>query len=391
MGGRILVMNAGSTSLKFALFDAGLKRFLWGELSGVGTDPVLEAQNAKGAVPVRGWNADGASHAHDLIAALMRWLEAHIGPEGLLAVGHRIVTGGLERTEPCVIDATELARLKASVPLSPLHLPRNLEPVEALMKVQPDLPQVACFDTAFHATLPPEAATYALPRELTQAGARRYGFHGLSYDYIAGRLAELDPRVASGRVIVAHLGGGASLCAMREGKSVATTMGFSPLSGLVMATRPGELDAGVVLWLMRRGLSADEIEALLYREAGLKGVSGTTGDMKALLSANAPEAREAVALYLHRLVQEMGGLVAVLGGLDALVFTAGVGEHAAPIRSAVCKSFCWLGLDCRETDARGERRISTRSSRVSVWVIPTDEEVVVARNTARLVEEGVPA
>ena len=391
MSDRILVLNAGSTSLKFALFDRAMARLLGGELSGIGSDPVLTAKGADGPVATDGWRPGDARDVHGLIAALMRWLEDHLGPGGLAAIGHRVATGGLENAAPCVIDAAELARLKASVPLAPLHLPRNIEPIEALRVLHPDLPQIACFDTAFHRTVPHVATLYGLPRDLAAQGARRYGYHGLSYEYVAGRLAVLDPGVAGGRVIIAHLGGGASLCALKDGQSIGTTMGFSPLSGLMMATRPGELDPGLVLWLIRRGMSADDVEAMLYAQSGLKGVSGLTGDMKTLLESDAPEAREAVDLYLQRLVTEMGGLIAALGGLDALVFTAGVGEHAAPIRAGVAEGFGWLGMRLGADVGQGERRISAPDSRIPVWVIPTDEELTVARHTARLIGEGAQA
>ncbi|SON54391.1 Propionate kinase [Hartmannibacter diazotrophicus] len=385
MQGRILVLNAGSTSLKFALLRRDLSRQLSGQLAGIGSEPTLAAKGADGPLPTDGWNADRASDVHGLIAALIGWIEGHLGPGGLIGIGHRVATGGLENAEHCLIDGPELERLKASVPLAPLHQPRNIEPIEALIRLHPHLPQVACFDTAFHRGLPPVASSYGLPRALTAEGARRYGYHGLSYEYVSRRLARLDPRAASGRVVIAHLGGGASLCALKDGVNVGTTMGFSPLSGLMMATRPGELDAGLVLWLLRRGMSADEIEALLYGEAGLKGVSGLTGDMKTLLESGALEARDAVELYLRRLTLELGGLIAVLGGLDTLVFTAGIGEHAAPIRSAVAEAFGWLGLRLGEDTGNGERCISATDSKVSAWVIPTDEELIVARHTARLI------
>jgi acetate kinase len=305
----------------------------------------------------------------------------------LAAIGHRVAIGGLEHSGPAIVDGALLEKLRELVPLAPLHQPRNLEPIETLRRSHPHVSQVACFDTAFHRTLPQEAQLYGLPRELTEAGARRYGFHGLSYEYIATALPALDEAAAEGRTIVCHLGSGASLCALRAGRSVATTMGFSPLSGVVMATRPGDLDAGLMIWLMReRGLTIDTVEHMLYHDAGLKGVSGISGDMRELLASTDPRAAEAISLFVYRVVAEIGRLTAALGGLDALVFTAGIGEHSSDIRGAVCKQCAWLGLQLDAgKNSSNVPRISTPDSAITVLIVPTDEERMVAQHAAAMV------
>jgi len=383
--GAILAVNAGSSSVKFALFGPDLDRRLKGELEGVGTRPRLTAAGERGET-VEDWSGRGADDAPGLIRRLIDWIEGHAPEGGLAAIGHRVAIGGLEHSGPALVTPALMEKLRAMVPLAPLHQPRNLEPIEVLGASHPEAPQVACFDTAFHRTLPREAQLYALPRELTEAGAHRYGFHGLSYEYIASRLPALDPRAAAGRAIVCHLGSGASLCALSAGRSVATTMGFSPLSGLVMATRPGELDAGLMIWLLReRGMSVDQVERMLYHDAGLKGVSGLSGDMRVLLASDDPRAREAVDLFTYSVATEIGRLVAALGGLDALVFTAGVGEHAPAIRSAVCERLQWLGLRLDPARNGGKAgRISAPDSAASIWVEPTDEERMVALHTAQV-------
>jgi acetate kinase len=300
------------------------------------------------------------------------------------------VHGGADHVAPALITPKLLAELVALTPLDPLHMPHSLAPVHAVAKSRPGLKQVACFDTAFHHTLPSVARRVAVPRVWELQGVRRYGFHGLSYEFIARRLAEQSPALASGRVIVAHLGSGASLCALRNGTSIATTMGFSALDGLVMATRCGSLDPGVILYLLRKGLSAAEIEDMLYRRSGLLGVSGISEDLRVLLASDDPRASEAVELFIYRIATEAGGLASALGGLDGLVFTAGIGEHAASIRSAVCDRLAWLGvrLDQRANAGR-PGRISTPDSAVEIWVIPTDEEAVIALHTRELI--GMPA
>lgn len=384
--GTILVINAGSSSIKFAMFGRDFERTVAGELQGLGDTPRLEARLG-GCRVTEDWSGPGEEDVPALIRRLVGWVEGHAPPAGLAAIGHRVAIGGLEHSGPVRVTSEVIGTLRALVPLAPLHQPRNIEPIEVLGASHPDVPQVACFDTAFHRTMPREASSYALPRTVSEAGAHRYGFHGLSYEFIARHLPALEERAATGRTIVCHLGSGASLCAMRAGRSVATTMGFSPLSGLVMATRPGDLDPGLMIWLMReRGMSVDALEAMLYRESGLKGVSGLTGDMRALLDSEDPHAKEAVSLFVYRVATEIGRLAAALGGLDALVFTAGIGEHAPAIRKAICARLDWLGLrlDPRRNRSN-ETRISGLSSKVSAWVVPTDEERMVAEHTARVV------
>lgn len=388
----ILVINAGSSSLKFAVFDASMSIQLHGQLEGIGGHAHLTAAGPDGASLIdRRWGAEEDTQPELLLHVLMEWLEALPATGNLMAIGHRVAIGGLGHSGPALLTPEVLEKLRALIPLAPLHQPRNLEAVDILRRSHPHLPQVACFDTAFHHTLPRVAQLYGLPRAISEAGAHRYGFHGLSYEYIAGRLPEVDATAAAGRTIVAHLGSGASLCAIQDGQSVATTMGFSPLSGLVMATRPGDLDPGLMIWLMReRGMSVDAVEAMLYHDAGLKGVSGISGDMRDLIGSDDPRAREAIDLFVYKIAGEIGALTAALGGIDTLVFTAGIGEHSPEIRAAICDRCTWLGI--RISDAENQRDaavISTLKSMVTVRVIPTNEELMVARHTARLT--GIPA
>lgn len=397
---RLLTINAGSSSIKFAVFDAvphadgALPALLRGQIDGVGgldSAPRLTAFAGDGK-PVPPPARFAAAKSHPL-ETLLPWLESQTGGE-LPAAGHRVAFGGLEFVAPTQVTPEVAARLRALVPFAPLHQPANIEAIEWLSAHHPWMRQVACFDSAFHRTMPESTQRYGLPRELHDAGARRYGFHGLSYEYIAGRLRQVDPGAAAGRTIVAHLGSGASLCALRAGASIATTMGFSALSGVMMASRPGELDPGIVIWLLReRGLSLEAAESLLYHESGLKGVSGVSGDMRRLLDSSAQAAREAIELFVYRIAREIGSLAAALGGLDALVFTAGIGEHAAAIREAICEQCRWLGLaPAREANLRpefgphGAAVISEPESRVRTWIIPTDEEQIIARHTLRLAQ-----
>jgi acetate kinase len=321
-------------------------------------------------------------HTHDeALGFILKWVAAQQGADPV-AAGHRVVHGGEAFAAPVRVDAAVLAKLEELVPLAPLHQPHNLAAIRAMAALRPGLPQVACFDTAFHRTQPRLAQIFALPRELTGQGIKRYGFHGLSYEYISGALAGYMGDGARGRVIVAHLGNGASLCALRDGISVATTMGFSTLDGLVMGTRGGNLDPGVLVYLLRQGWDVARIENLLYRESGLLGVSGMSSDMRDLLASADAHAQEAVALFAYRIMREIGSLAAALGGLDALVFTGGIGERAAPVRSAVCEQLAWLGvaLDTAANDKAGPC-ITQPQSKVSAWVIPTDEELVIVRHT----------
>jgi acetate kinase len=305
----------------------------------------------------------------------------------LLAVGHRVVHGGQLFSAPVLINATVLAELETFVPLAPLHQPHNLATIRALFETMPSLPQVACFDTAFHRTQPEVAQRFALPRRFADAGVRRYGFHGLSYEYIASVLPTIDPTLADARIIVAHLGSGASLCAIQNGRSIATTMGFSPLDGLVMGTRCGNLDPGVLLYLIDHyNMNAQALEQLLYYQSGLLGVSGISNDMRTLLDSDDPLAKEAIDLFVYRAGREIGSLAAALGGLDALIFTGGIGEHSAVIRAQVCHQAAWLGLQlddsANETDAS---RISTLNSKVSAWIVATNENLMIAHHTLRQV------
>lgn len=396
MSQALAVFNAGSSSLKFSLFSSELGApFLHGQIDGMQSRARLKAHTPDGVEVLQHAWPDGQPLAHDdALAFLLRAIEPFLKGRSLCAAGHRIVHGGSVFSEPVRLDEAVLAELDALVSLAPLHQPHNLSPVRALQRVAPGLAQVGCFDTAFHAGCPQLHQRFALPRELHDAGVRRYGFHGLSYEYIASRLPEFDERAAQGRCVVMHLGNGASMCAMQAGCSVASSMGFTALEGLMMGTRCGSLDVGVLLWLMNeRGMDERGIEHLLYSESGLLGVSGESADMRTLLASSRPEAKEAVELYVHRITRELGAMAAVLGGLDAVVFTAGIGERAAPIREAVCQQAAWLGLTLDEAVNReapflpdGQQlRISAAGSAVTAWVVPTDEEGMIARHTRRLV------
>jgi len=391
MNGPILVVNAGSSSIKFSAYSAVGKEetalLFKGEIEGIGSGaPHMTAMDRKGATIVEKRWARSAKPDHKaVLTTLIGWTEAHLGGQQPVAVGHRVVHGGTTFAAPTRIDAAVLAKLELLCPLAPLHEPHNLAAIRAIASAHPSLPQVACFDTAFHHDLPQVAQRFALPHELHEAGIRRYGFHGLSYDYIASTLRERAPDVARGRVVVAHLGAGASMCAMHNGKSMDTTMGFTALDGLPMGTRCGALDPGVIFYLLReRGMDADGIEHLLYHDSGLLGVSGLSSDMRELLGSSDRRAEQAVELFVYRIARELGALVATLGGLDGLVFTAGIGEHAAEIRRRVCERSRWLGINLDpDANEQGKARISTATSRVAVWVIPTDEERMIARYTIR--------
>ncbi|MCL5776100.1 acetate/propionate family kinase [Limibaculum sp. FT325] len=385
----ILVINAGSSSLKFQVFglvDGALARHLRGEVEGIGLRPRLRVTDAQGGVLAeRGFDAAAIPDLPAAIAEMRGWLGAR-GGFRLRAVGHRVVHGGPDHACPVLIDAAVLERLAQYQDLAPLHQPNNLAPIRLAMEIEPSLPQVACFDTAFHRGHALHADVYALPRAFYDQGIRRYGFHGLSYEYIAGRLREIAPEAARGRVIVAHLGSGASMCALADGRSVESTMGFTALDGLPMGTRPGQLDPGVVLHLvMQRGMAPGAVNDLLYRGAGLKGLSGVSSDMRDLMASAEPGARLAIDHFVHRVGLNAGMLAAALGGLDAFVFTAGVGENAPRIRARIAERLGWLGagLDAAANEA-GQTVISTRESRVALYVIPTDEELMIARHTLAL-------
>lgn len=394
MSDRILTLNAGSSSLKFALFEVmeqgNLALVSKGKIERGETEaPRVTFDPGATAFADHHWPGDAKIGHMAFFAELIDWAGGQASK--VVAVGHRVVHGGTEFAAPVAISDDVLARLDRLAPLAPLHQPHNLIPIRALRKARPNLPQVACFDTAFHRARPPVTMRFALPREYEAAGIERYGFHGLSYEYIASALPTIAPTLASARVIVAHLGNGASLCALRSGKSVDTTMGFTALDGLPMGTRCGALDPGVVLYLIReRGMSISAVEDLLYRRSGLLGLSGLSGDMRVLLSSEDQAAVDAIELFTFRISREIGALAASLGGLDGLVFTAGIGENAPEIRRQVCMRAAWLGVSLDEAaNARGDPCISSADSRVTAWVLPTDEEAVIARHTrATISEEG---
>ena len=384
----LLVLNAGSSSLKFSIFLDGHppRLLLRGHFEELWTHPRFEARRGGQLAGERAWPAGTQLGFDGAVTHLIAWsragaLEGH----RVQAVGHRVVHGGTRFSAPVIIDADVVRDLERLVPLAPLHQPRCLELIRTVSRLAPEVTQVACFDTAFHRTQPAEAQAFALPHRFADEGVRRYGFHGLSYEYISLALRSVEPSAASGRTIVAHLGNGASLCALLDGASVATTMSFTPLDGLMMGTRCGAIDPGVLLYLMdRHGMDARALEQLLYKQSGLLGVSGESSDMRELLESESASAREAVELFVYRIVRELGSLAAALHGLDALIFTGGIGEHAAPIRERVCRGAQWLGLEPDEDANRdGGPRISARHSRVSAWVIPTDEEAMIATHTRR--------
>ncbi|OYY91819.1 MAG: acetate kinase [Sphingomonas sp. 28-66-16] len=385
MAGSILTLNAGSSSLKFALYDAMLAPILRGEIEDIDAAPHLAARNAAGSTLADHRWPDGQPCFAKILGDLLDFVHDHSGSDGLGSTGHRIVHGGADHVSPSLITPTLLAALEALTPLDPLHMPHNLAPARAIAEARPDLPQVACFDTAFHHAMPAEAQAVAVPRAMRDDGVRRYGFHGLSYEYIAAQLAEEAPELTRGRVIVAHLGAGASLCALKGGASIATTMGFSTLDGLMMATRCGSIDPGVILYLARQGRSISEIEDLLYHQSGLLGVSGISGDMRVLLASDDPRAADAIELFSYRIAVEAGGLVSALGGIDGMVFTAGIGEHSPKVRAAICARLEWLGIQLDPVaNASGAGRISAPDSRVDVRVIAADEEAIIARHTQQV-------
>jgi acetate kinase len=387
--GSILTLNAGSSSVKFALFTSDPTTTLQvrGEIESLDQAPHLYLHDFSGTViSERLWPAGDIPSFAAILEALLDLVNDHLGVSDLAAVGHRIVHGGSEHSEPAIVTPHLLSALEALTPLDPIHLPHNLTPIHAIAQNRPDLIQVVCFDTAFHHTMPPEAAMFALPANISKAGVRRFGFHGLSYEFIAGELRRLAPALAAGRVIVAHLGSGASLCALANGRSIATTMGFSTLDGLVMSTRCGSLDPGVIFYLARMGHSLPDIEDMLYRRSGLLGVSGISSDIRVLLAAADPSAEQAIDLFTYGLACDAASMVSALGGLDGFVFTAGIGLHSATVRTRVCDRLGWLGLKLDpDLNEAGAMRISASGSRVDVRVIATDEELMIARHTQSLI------
>lgn len=385
-----IVINAGSSSLKFCVFRRP-NSDEWaldsrGQIEGIGSSPRLAAKDGTGTAVVEQALGDEVRDGRTALRSVAQWLRSRYAGCRVVGVGHRVVHGGACFIGPTVITPEVLEDLRQLIPLAPLHQPHNLAAIEAVFESLPDVPQVACFDTSFHRGQPPVAQLVPLPPEIRRTGVQRYGFHGLSYEYIASVLPTVAPEIVHGRVIVAHLGSGASLCALKDLKSVDSTLGFTALDGLCMGTRPGALDPGVVLYLFQGlGLSVKGVETLLYKRSGLLGLSGISNDMRVLLESGEPAARLAVDYFVYRAAKEIGALAAVLGGLDGLVFTAGIGENSAEIRRRVCEASGWLGVDVDgDANARRGPRISTAESKVSAWVIPTNEELMIARHTGRL-------
>jgi acetate kinase len=385
----ILSLNAGSSSLKFALFDAdGLDRLVSGAIETDGATARFRARDGAGNILA---DEEQSASPQDAVAGLLDWIERHLGANALVAAGHRVVHGGPHHYAPEIVTPELIAALEQLAPLAPLHQMHDLAPVRAIAAARPRLPQIVCFDTAFHKDIKPVAARFGLPRAYEADGFRRFGFHGLSYEYIAGKLTAVAPHVAHKKVIVAHLGNGASLCAMENGRSIDTSMGMTPLDGLVMGTRCGAIDPGVVLFLLReRNMTADAVEDLLYRHSGLLGVSGISSDMRTLQQSPDIRAAEAIDLFVFRAAREIAALAASLQGLDALVFTAGIGEHAPDIRRRICERMAWLGLELDgDANAAGKLNISTPGSRIAAFVIPTDEEWMIARHTRQALQRDV--
>ena len=393
MADAILTLNAGSSSIKFALYaktkPISQQAEMTGQIDGIGARPHIKAKDKNGNklddvdIPLAG---DADTQHHEALEFLVDWLHSHEAGWTIVGVGHRVVHGGSVYSQPVLLTDQCTDKLRQFVPLAPLHQPHNLDGIDALHACLPGVPQVGCFDTAFHRTQPEVAQRFALPRKITDEGVRRYGFHGLSYEYIADTLPSLIGDKADGKVIVAHLGNGASLCAMEGRKSVASTMGFTAVEGLMMGTRTGSIDPGVLLYLMEfHNYDLKSLTKLLYKESGLLGVSGISQDMRTLLESNEQAAKEAVELFCYRLVREIGSLTAALGGLDALVFTGGIGEHAAPVRAAACKGLAWLGIQLDEqANIKNTSHISTTDSQVKALVIPTNEEWMLARHTVEI-------
>jgi acetate kinase len=385
MSRTVLAVNAGSSSIKFALYDVngdGSLGLASRGLLDLGDEARLTVKSPGGEL-LTDRRLDGGPNLQAGFGEVMDWIDGQTAAETLIGVGHRVVHGGLNHSRPLLLTPTVIEGLEALTPLAPLHQPRSLAPIRALGQIRPGLPQVGCFDTAFHRTIATTVSRIALPRRYEAEGVRRYGFHGLSYEYIAQTLVTISADLPGKRTIVAHLGNGASLCAMQDGSSVDTTMGFSALDGLVMGTRCGGIDPGVLLHLLlEKGMKADELQSLLYRQSGLLGVSGISGDIRTLLASQETTAREALDLFAFRAARETAALANTLGGLECLVFTAGIGENAPPVRAAICARLGWLGVRIdAEANRRGEARVSTPDSAVEVRIIPTDEESIISKHT----------
>jgi acetate kinase len=385
-----VVLNAGSSSLKFCVYGrssgADWRMRARGQVEGIGTLPHFVAKGEDGMKLIDELLPDSVTDARGALSALATWLGGHFGRSRVVGVGHRVVHGGQQFAGPVVITPPVLTELRELIPLAPLHQPYNLAAIEAVEERLPGVPQVACFDTSFHRGQPRVAELVPLPAEIRKNGVQRYGFHGLSYEYIASVLPRVAPEIAGGRVIVAHLGSGASMCALKNGRSVDHSLGFTALDGLCMGTRPGALDPGVVLYLFQNlGMSARAVETMLYKKSGLLGLSGISNDMRDLIGKDDPAAQLAVEYFVYRAAREIGGLAAVLGGIDGIVFTAGIGENSPEVRRRICEASAWLGIDLdHEANATHGPRISKTFSRVSTWVIPTNEELMIARHTGVL-------
>ena len=381
------VINAGSSSLKFSIYE-GEKRLLAANIDGIGVRPIAIATDANGdPIAPPDFARSVPASPSEVLPTILPWARRHLGTRRLTALGHRVVHGGIRHSKPARVTPELLAELEELVPLAPLHEPHNLAPIRTAMEINPELPQVACFDTAFHRTAPELEQAFALPYTLYDEGVRRYGFHGLSYEYIASVLPERAPEIAEGRVIVAHLGNGCSACAMQARRSIATTMGFTALDGIPMGTRCGALDPGVLLHLLQqKAMTADALVDLLYRRSGMLGLSGVSSDFRELLASGEPRARFAIDFFCYNIARHIGSLAAALGGLDGLVFTAGVGENAAAIRNKICEACAWLGLELdAAANNQHQTRISTPNSRVAAFVIRTDENLMIARHARALI------
>lgn len=391
MSDAILVLNAGSSTVKFGLFEIasdGPRMLCKGLIDEHDAEPRLTIKSTDGEMLFDKHQPDRSNEA-GLLDDILHWVDGYLACDELVAVGHRIVHGGQDFVAPVLIDDNVLGALQALTHLAPLHQPRSLQPIRPLLALRPELPQIACFDTAFHHDLPALARRFAIPRKFDAMGIRRYGFHGLSYQFIARRLAELSPTLAAKRTVVAHLGSGSSLCAMRDGASIDTTMGLTALDGLVMGTRCGAIDPGVLLYLQRvHGMSAAELERMLYNESGVLGVSGLSADMRVLVESTEPHAIEAVDMFVERAAKEIAAMAVSLGGLDCLVFTGGIGEHSQQIRHRVCARLGWLGIELdRASNEADAPDIAAGSSNVDVRIIPTSEETTIARGCMSLLAE----
>jgi acetate kinase len=395
MSDAILVINAGSSSIKFKLYALGpeeaLETVFSGVLDGIGGEARLKAKDGAGQpLDERSLDKGAAADPGAAQKIVMDWLGDHLGSHSMIGVGHRVVHGGPTFTHPVIVDADVMKTLESFIPLAPLHQLGNLDPIRLLMKEHPGLPQVACFDTAFHRDHPELSDRFALPRALYDEGVRRYGFHGLSYEYVSGALRRLAPGIAEGRVVIAHLGSGASLCALQGGKSIETTMSFTALDGIPMGTRSGAIDPGVILHLIeQKGMSAHDIGTMLYRESGLLGLSGISNDVRALLASENPRAAMALDFFSRRVAQAVASLAVSIGGLDALVFTAGIGENAPEIRRRVVNALAFAGLALDgEANARSDLHVEVKGSPIAILVVPTDEERMIARHTRALLKAG---